>query len=528
MERYLTWGALGIGVIGWLCTLALVRPAPGDIVDSFPAKNRSFLWLAFLLPIAIWAATLPTTPPFSAGQGWGRGFLLGSVGALATALVVLNAAHAGLPWRAARCAALFAALPVTAVPLLFMRHAVIEALAGAALGWICVVLLLAAGLQAGPRTARFVGLLANGAAFAATLCAVAALGVYRDFVMPDVGRGAYSAVALALTGSLAVALLSGALIEEIAPPRPGRLVSGVAFTVFLLVALPLGFGYLLVTRFLDDLPMLYMVGAGCALGLLLWWLVRDAVHSDASSVTRVPAAAALVALGGFIFAFQIRQGFGTGLLLLAAWPASLLALADSEEADETGAAVAQSLLALLSFLAVLVLLRFFNTRFHADLRSVTLSDQFALFGFLSGALTPAFLISLLHSRDGQEEGISLPRLLGSGVLALAIPGVLPALWGMKVAPAFFIGLALSIVSLQPARIGRQASLLALLTLAIATAMVQWAPRLLALAEASRSQRLHYLLWATGAVVALVLILEYSARLTVWLKTRRAATQGGPA
>jgi len=555
MERNVTMGSLFLGIVGWLCTLLLAQMRVSKPVGTAPRAVFGF-WPALALPVIVWAMTLPAMPPFSSGQGWGRGFLLGGIGALAAALVIFCArANSSLALRAAATAPLFAAIAIVCVPLLWMRHAVIEVLVGAALGWIAVSFAL---LELQPRgdensshddNARDL-LLLNGSAFAASLCAASALGVYRDFVVASVARGTFSAVVVALASSVTLALLCGALMGEVLSrgkthgDAQSDSSTAFAFSLLLCLALPLGLGYLLALKILDDLTLFYVIGIGTLLGFLLWWLAREDVVRDEldsaelrfANSAPVPPLAIFLALCGFMFAYQIAQGLGAGLMLIAAWPASLLAMSfgsakvrpntgvlfGESQAGSSRFHVAQTLALLLSFLAILLLSRLFAMRFRVDLRGTNFTDQYALFGFAAGAVVPAFLASF--SRNDKSRVVFLntqiARLCFVGLLAVAIPGAMLALWGMKIVPAFFVGLALSVAGFHSAQ--RQ-STAALLGLAISLAVAQWAHRLAPLAEVARVQRLHFLVWALAALVFLILLIDYGARLAQWLRGRKNAT-----
>ncbi|MBW3636030.1 MAG: hypothetical protein KY445_06125 [Armatimonadetes bacterium] len=556
MERNMMWGALGLGCIGWLAALLLTtskRPQTSLSSEVSSRENsprvwgvsRPFWWLAFLLPLGVWLATLPTTPPFSSGQGWGRGFLLGGAASLACALVILRASsrapESNAPLRAAATAPLFAALICVGVPLLWMRASVIDALMGVAVGWIAVAAVLLLGVWAekgdSPSASATSVLLLNGAAFAATLCGVAALGVYRDFAQADVARGTNSAVALVLTAGVALALLSGVLIQEIASSaaslraRFDPFLNGL--NLLLCLGMPLGIGILLGLRIFDDLALIYVIGAGSALGLLLWWLAWDAARESQngeSGLRSSVAAGVVVALCGFMLAFQILQGFGVGLMLLAAWPSSILALPsfaeESQPSNSTSSRAApfeaaQTLALLLSFVAILLISRLFATRFRADLRGAGLDDHFALFGFVGGAVAPVLLASLWFSARERGAAASLPRLLGLGALALALLGAMLTLWGAKVVPAFFAGLALAAAGLASGFAPRiHSGAVALFSLAVALTLAQWTHHFAPFAEMARAQRLQFLAWGVGATVLLILIVEITARLASGARGRK--------
>ncbi len=621
MERSLVLGSLAIGGIGWACALVLAwlwsRPgesAPPAGNFGFAKAARPFRWLAALLPLAVWAMTLPVAPPFSPGQGWGRGFLLGGAGALAGATPLLLArcggGSDGLAWRAASIAPLLAALPVVAVPLLWMRASVIDALSGAAAGWLAVSFLLLLGSacatarktvgeeaanetnetpssrDASPSSAHLIALpLANGAGFAVTLCAACALGVYRDFIVADVARGTHSAVALALACGGPIVLLCGALLQEIVGASRSSVrfasshssssralfASDAVASVLLTAVTLLALAYLLATRVLEEPSVFSAVGIGLLMAFIAWWMARD----GETGVFAAPPLAVLVALCGFMASYQLLQGFGVGLMLLAAWPVAVLAapasssressskldgapaesskldgaplegspgatpeaslseaLPDAASAQRHDRALMISLLLL--FVTILLLSRLFAMRFRADLRGVSLSDHYALFGFLAGATLPALLAApLLRAlNDSSRPAIALSiflRLVFASALALAVPGAMLALWGAKCAPALLAGLALAAVLGSSAAMPRshrfqslQSLLCALLALAVAWLLTQWTGHGLPLSEDSRAERLRALLWGGGLLAALLLLADYGARLANGLSKRRKA------
>ena len=512
MEHTLLLGALGLGCIGWASALLLIL---AKREASAPVARPSFWWLALALPIVLWAATLPTAPPFSDGQGWGRGLLLGALVSLASAWIIARASANTA--KIAATAPFFGALVAVCIPLIWMRPSVIDALMGVGVGWCLVAAIIALGL-AGKSQLKILMLL-NGAAFAATLSGAAGLGVYRDFIARTVALGTYPAIAVVVAASVAMALLAGALVGEITAgfnaqnPKLTPLWNGLNWLLSLI--LPIGIAIVLGTKLLDETALIGIVVTGSTLGLALWWLARDAAQSRlAMPIAGVSAAAIVVALCGFMLAYQVFQGFGVALMLLAAWPAATLSLSplpleDGEEAKFDGA---RMLSLSLSFLAILTLSRFFETRFGTDLRGAGLSDQFALFGFVAGLALPLGLAQLWF---GARETVdrSPARVLGIGVLAMALLGAMLTLWGAKVCPAFFAGLGLAALGFSTGNASRIRTLAtAFVALTVALTLCQWTHHFAPLSELGRAQRLIFVAWSVGALVVVAVALEVGARL----------------
>src|SRR5690348_2817729 len=133
MERSLLWSAFVIGWAGWLYGLLVTRPRRSGASLLLPELSRPFLLMAIALPILVFLITLPQRPPFSAGHGFGNGFLFGGFGALLAGWVVARAlasldAGSDSALQAPRAAAAVAspyamALVAVTIPLLWMRAA---------------------------------------------------------------------------------------------------------------------------------------------------------------------------------------------------------------------------------------------------------------------------------------------------------------------------------------------------------------------------------------------------------------------
>ncbi|HEX8464610.1 MAG TPA: hypothetical protein VF627_08330, partial [Abditibacterium sp.] len=172
----------------------------------------------------------------------------------------------------------------------------------------------------------------------------------------------------------------------------------------------------------------------------------------------------------------------------------------------------------LSFLSIILMSRLFATHFRAELRGAGLSDQFALFGFVAGAALPVFLGSLLKS----EQKTGLMRSLGVGALGLGLLAAMLSIWGLKVVPAWFLGLSLASAGWNFGTSKAQSRpLVALICLSMSAAVTQWAGRFASLSELPRAERLHLLLWSLGGLIVLVLVVDYGSRAVSKLRSRRA-------
>lgn len=486
MEYSLLWGAGALGVVAWLLGLLSTRSARDRAGDE-AAIARPFLLAAVLLPVLVFLATLPGRPPFSEGHGWGRGFLLGGVGAGLAALVVRRGARAFRPILVP--VAVYAiALAVLVAPLLLLRTTLMDALLGTMIGWLVVSFLLFAGWE---EDASNRSLLVAGTGFAVTLGATFALGTLRGPLTPELARGAWSAVAAVFAAGMLPALLIASAPTE----RP------LAFWQrWLAPAVLAGLSWLLSSKVVADPKVFTVAVLGLGLGPALGWVLRnpsDEPNTDNAAAGDFSAALALALVAsGFLVAYQMLQGFGVGLLLLAAW----LTPAATRGLPRTGIG-ADRLTQLLLAGVVLLLYRLFASRWDNDLRTVTLTDHYALFGFLLGAVLPRLLAGLLEApRPG------LVRVVVAGAAVLAVPGVVVVLWNVKCALALLAGLALSgVVGATPERRTRLHALFpALLAVAVALALAQWTGHVLPLSDLTRVEKIRLLLVLSGGLFALIL------------------------
>lgn len=592
MERSLLSIALAMGCGGWVCSLLLSRVRSNGMMGQNVRTLRPYLLTALALPLLGYLATLPSKTPFAAGQGWGQGFLIGGWGAALAAFVALCAVgEDDFDLNATRATSAIVApfsmgLAVTALPLLWIRHSLLDTLLGVAIGWLVVTFVVAQGVSVRDR-GRLTALLplAAGVGFVATLCAVASLGEMRSPIAlaSTYHTISWSALALALaTGvpftllicglptpvlgqaalKLPLAGLVARLFGRLFHSEDARQIVARGLRVLFGALLLIGLGKLLSVRVVrvPQLFTLTLLGIGGA--LLAWWVMagrlRQERENDAGVATgwQNGALAILVVLAGTMAAYPLQTasgvvlaGFGVGFLLIAAWLVVGLALVSALEPDSRGKLpedialhTGSHLIRLALFGVILLLYRLFQSRYSDLARGISLSDQYALFGFLVGAMTPALLSGFLL-RPVEAAPVSpagqIVRLVLVGALTLVLPAFLLLLWGAKCALALLFGLALAIAITETGRkeagetgksplpsLALSALLPALFSLAIALALSQWTQHVLAYALLSRAEKTRILLWAVSGMMTLIVLGDYGGRIGAAFRKGRGGLSAG--
>jgi hypothetical protein len=262
---------------------------------------------------------------------------------------------------------------------------------------------------------------------------------------------------------------------------------------------------LLATKVADQPSLVFCVACGALAGFIAWRVSAD------SETGTTPFLAALVLLAAFIVAYRLMQGFGGGVMLLAAW---LPALADSDTDEQTLAENSQ-FASLLSFGAVAMLYRFAATRFRSDLNTLELDEYFSFFALMVGAAWPAFLARLQKTRTEHavvEDGL---RALLCGAFLMTLPAVGVMLWGAQTALLLTAGAALGLLLVPPqTRIAP-----AFFALGGALALAQWTKQALPLYDLVRADKAKWLVVVTIGLAVLLLVVDLISRRNGPLKER---------
>lgn len=505
MERNLMWSAIALGCVGYVCGLVLTHMQKKGTTASFGMTGLSILprpyyRAVFVVPVLVFLVSFINNAPFAEGQGFGRGFLLGGIGALLAVIVflrgLLSAEETPLSTAAVVAAPFSLALIMVGVPLVWMNNILLDVLSGAAIGWFVVSILLYSGLlhadlsglelpSVENRLAELRMILVGGTVYVATLCALVGIAAYRgDNIYESVKwRASCLALASCIPFVLLLTALPAAFFVRLGLRLPlGRMLTAFnerlfysedarsaaarGWSVLLAVVLFLGLAKLLSTRVLTQPHFFQAVGVGVLTGLTLWWLAATSVHRATSNAQNpTPNAsflplAVLLMLGAVIVAFHLLVGYGIGLMLLGGWLTFAFAQVSTMEqrrekavylatnVNGTGALQGMHfLVSVLAFGSILLSYRYIGERFSNDLHGVNLSEYNTILGFLFGAILPQMLSSLQPASVAPpvKPGRQLLRLVMAGVLTLAIPGLILILWRSKIALALLAGLALSTV-----------------------------------------------------------------------------------
>ena len=537
MDAWPAWSGV---VVGLLVVLHCLRGAwrPGllrDIRDPAALPFYSLLAWSALLGAAFFIATLPTRPPFSPGQGMGRGFLLAAV-LIIISLLVVRVLRAQ-PAVAARVPLALGgwAVATVGIVLLVWRAQPAPALIGAALAAALLGIVMRFGLGAlhggaqdeAARRTDDAG--EDAQVLALMLIAGAVATVFARAHFPERPE------LWPLPVALAAATLLGALAADAVAKSVGR--GAIASLIGVLVALAAA---ALVAIGLLHQPLsaaAYAVGLVFS-GLAAWvlWGVSPARSPEQglAEALRVGVIAGLLAFAGYVIEFRIQAGLGACLALIAGLLFIMLSRRSRPD-EQAGARPAWLLQPLLSFGLLFVLYRLFLERVAVP-RGADLTVHYVLIGVVLGALTPfvwtAFNVASrraaarrLNAAEADGGGLVeatrlvITRTAWLGVFTVAPPLLVLVLWREQAALGFVVGLLVAqpLLLLMPALDASCAGLKprppslsslspGLLCVGCALAAAQFSPLLLPLTDMPRLEKA-----LLAGVVAVVLAAWLSVR-----------------
>lgn len=525
MERSLLLGALALGIVSWCCGLVAARAYPVAAESAREATPRiatPFWILAIAAPLIFWLATLPEAPPFGMGHACGNGALLGGWAAVIGVFALLRCVHWHSPEsRAAGLAMLLAlAVVVALAPLLMWKQGKLDALMGISLGWLAALFLLSLGFAESL-------LLTKATAFGVTVCACLGLGVFRDALMPGSQDATWGNLMALLASALPFVLLlcalpAGLMARSIPLPSPIARRDGnnapLGWQVLLAALLFLIVAQLLAMKVADNSSLLFCAALGAFGGIIAWRVTADSRGNGSDSSP--PVLAALVLLAAFIVAYRLMQGFGGGVMMLAAW---LPALAADDavgtkdplpNAHPLAPSPSHPFTALLGFGAAAMLYRFADTRFQLELNTLNLDEYFSFFALLLGAAIPPFLARLQErQRDNAIVEIILRALLGGAIL-IAVPLLGMMLWGAQTVLVLTAGAALGLLLLPVGKRVAGAGHISPIFFALggALAVAQWTKHALPLYEITRDEKAKILGGGALGLAILLLMVDIVSRL----------------
>ncbi|MDX1932414.1 MAG: hypothetical protein SFU56_07400 [Capsulimonadales bacterium] len=524
MSQVLLWVSLVLGVVAVLLRFLPLPPVPGrpegeSVVrsteegEAHPVVRR----IGFAAPFLGFALTLPVGGVFSSGQQFGIGFLAGGVSALLADFLVRTSKSPREPEAIPRTAANGLAIAVVAAVLLFLPASRLDALLGVAIGWLCPAFAFLLALPATRRAAAPGRGTVAAVGMAVTLCAGAALCLYRDPITSQFPKLSWTALLLAFAALGTLVNAGTARFEPFLRTGIRRLLP--------IAVLAAGAGIALFQadlKLVDD-PRTAWIGVG---GLLLLPVVLAALREAARRApTEDPGTIrmflpAVLLTTGFLAAVQTLQGTGAAVFTVALWlalpPLLPFAREESGEGEPVENDLSLSLLNLLLFGTTLLLWRLFVTRWSGELHGVSLTDQYALFGLILGAAIPDLLSSVPSGWSGGKTGGTvrgIAALTVTALLALAVPALPLVLFGPKSVVAVLIGLGLGV----GLRTARHPSLFpALIALAVTLVLTQWTGTVLPEQAWSRVDKVRVLI---GLMAVLVPLTVFSDRFMVLLGRR---------
>ncbi len=589
MERSLFGVVCILGGLVWLCGALLGRMSRSEAKPP-PSSLPKGIWGAVVaLPILGFLVTLPENPPlFSAGHGLGTGLLIGGLAAAlayAFSLSSIEASGSDEPPNLLNAVAspISLGFAVAVLPSIFLRNVVADALSGVAIGWLMTAVILFSATSLSPGKTHASALQLSLALTTGIVCLFAAFMTLGELkgVMELAGKaGAASihwSVPAAIFSILAILILwvfalpkqfalrlpllptavgyfqSGAPSESEGEKRVNRLVLATSSLLILIV------GKIVASRFaligekptvsknalvkalygvLGHSQLLHVVLVGVVVGLLIRWVFLDATDRDepgnGSCLKRSLFPASVVMISGSMIAFLLLGGFGMALMLCASLPIFLVSMPleiGAKEGENTVKSTRnllfESFTRVLFFGILLAFYRLFSVLHLSDLRGVALTDQYAIFCVLLGAMFPGALSVWRNSfqQTSSSTGVASPgeslrtllQLALVGVVLLVAPALLMAILGIKALLPLIAGLAFGAIVVDTG------ILTCLLSLALALAITQFTSHILPLTELTRDKKLVFVVQAGVVVAVLCLVNEFVGR-----SKRRSFTPNAPA
>jgi hypothetical protein len=529
-----------LSVLGWVFTAALSRKTRAE--TGIPPL---LLICATALPVLIFVLTLPVGRPFAPGQGLGRGFLLGSFGALLASMsapLVSTRLEGTLKSTAAVAGPWLMSCACNAFAVLFLRAELLDTLMGVAVGWFCAAVLLAVGSvqvssTEAPTTPPAGIALVTSAVWTALLSAglalsdlkggglhpgvqwsAALLAVATALPLTALVTAAPSKLAAALARALPLGRFAARLAGAALKDEEARSAAERAWRFLFTGAVMLAAAWTVSTKITANPDLLKCLGIGLGCGLLVWWLSADAAMRRPDTAAGVAPLASFAALAAVSMGYSLDLGFGVAAVSVGLATGVLYSATGAvHDADETDLAhrVAGSVLPILAAAAVVVLYRLEVSRFSELVRSAGMLDFFELMTILVGAVLPNALAAWQMGSEpvgATRSGGAAVRLAGVAVTLLAVCAVSILVWGEKSPLGLLLGFALG--CLVPASAARSDNrtvwlhngLRSLFATAGAMALAQWSGHLLRMEELTRGTRIQ-VVTGTAVLIGVLWILQ---------------------
>ncbi len=448
--------ALGAAVVGlaYSSLSARITRKPGLVADSRLFWSL-FTW-AVLLGIVLFAATLPTRPPFASGLGLGWGFLIGlALGLYAT--VEARRSSEDDRWLV-RCAGLIsAAVAGPALILIIFGQNAADALVGCALGAVLVAAIWRSGfapMESGDDSGEEVSAYRGVETFALITVALVVgtrLALERYGLASGSIAGAYWALP-ALLGALialGVVVLAGVAKSWTAANEYRR-----PLTVGLVVSIILIVGATLIgTKVLGDgLPGVVVVMGIVGFTLIAWLAVTTPSTNEEEMISAslgqtVVIGSVALAIGAV--SFKLLHGFGESLALVGG--IAFVGLMANEQRRQSGALASALVTGGFTVVLLLALYRLFLEK-NAPAPALDFQQHYNYFGLVLGAVTGFALLAYVQrncriARQEYDPFIVLGRLVERttilGVILAATPLLIVVIWGVKALSGFLVGLVVA-------------------------------------------------------------------------------------